>query len=58
MCACQMYEKLMPGRVPKPTITDSNGNCVLQTLPLFLDRITDPVTTVIVSVTVVLIFGE
>ena len=29
-----------------------------QALPLFLDRLTDPVTAVIVSVTAVLLFGE
>ena len=29
-----------------------------QALPLFLDRLADPVTAVILSVTVVLIFGE
>ena len=29
----------------------------LQALPLFLDRLADPITAVLVSVTVVLIFG-
>jgi len=29
-----------------------------QMLPLFLDRLTDPVTAVVVSVTVVLVFGQ
>ena len=30
----------------------------LQALPLFLDRLLDPVTAVLISITVVLIFGE
>ena len=30
----------------------------MQALPLFLDRLADPITAVVVSVTVVLIFGE
>lgn len=30
----------------------------MQALPLFLDRLADPITAVIVSVVVVLIFGE
>ena len=30
----------------------------LQALPLFLDRLADPITAVLVSVTVVLIFGK
>ena len=30
----------------------------LQALPLFLDRLADPVTAVLVSVVVVLIFGK
>jgi len=30
----------------------------MQTLPLFLDRLADPITAVVLSVTVVLIFGE
>ena len=34
------------------------GLPILQALPLFLDRLADPITAVIVSVTVVLIFGE
>jgi metal transporter CNNM len=29
-----------------------------EALPIFLDRLTDPVTAVVVSVTVVLVFGE
>jgi hypothetical protein len=31
---------------------------VLQALPLFIDRLADPVTAVLVSVTAVLFFGE
>jgi hypothetical protein len=30
----------------------------LQALPIFLDRLVDPVTAVLLSVTVVLVFGE
>lgn len=30
----------------------------LQALPIFIDRLADPITAVLVSVTVVLIFGE
>lgn len=30
----------------------------LQALPIFLDRLADPVTAVLISITVVLIFGE
>ncbi len=30
----------------------------MQALPLFLDRLADPITAVVLSVTVVLIFGE
>ena len=30
----------------------------LQALPIFLDRLMDPISAVIVSVTVVLLFGE
>ncbi len=30
----------------------------LQALPIFLDRLVDPVTAVVLSVTVVLFFGE
>jgi hypothetical protein len=31
---------------------------LLQALPIFLDRLVDPVTAVVLSVTVVLFFGE
>lgn len=31
---------------------------VLQALPIFLDKLVDPVTAVLLSVTVVLVFGE
>ena len=37
----------MCGRVP-----------VLQTLPIFLDRLADPITAIIISVSVVLVFGK
>ena len=30
----------------------------MQALPIFLDRLVDPVTAVVLSVTVVLFFGE
>lgn len=30
----------------------------MQALPLFLDRLADPITAVVLSVTVVLIFGQ
>ena len=29
-----------------------------QALPIFLDRLADPITAVLISITVVLIFGE
>ena len=32
--------------------------CHMQALPIFLDRLVDPVTAVVLSVTVVLFFGE
>jgi hypothetical protein len=31
---------------------------LMQALPIFLDRLADPVTAVLLSITVVLIFGE
>ena len=30
----------------------------LQTLPIFLDRLADPITAIIISVSVVLVFGK
>ena len=35
-----------------------NPTWLLQALPIFLDRLVDPVTAVVLSVTVVLFFGE
>lgn len=35
----------------------STGVCALQALPIFLDRLVDPITAVALSVTVVLLFG-
>lgn len=32
--------------------------CLLQALPLFLDRLANPVTAILLSVTAVLFFGE
>ncbi|KAF6257370.1 hypothetical protein COO60DRAFT_1233997 [Scenedesmus sp. NREL 46B-D3] len=32
--------------------------CAMEALPLFLDKLTDPVTAIMVSVTAVLVFGE
>eukprot|EP00882_Tetradesmus_deserticola_P027204 GHRQ01030081.1.p1 GENE.GHRQ01030081.1~~GHRQ01030081.1.p1 ORF type:complete len:148 (+),score=55.83 GHRQ01030081.1:27-470(+) len=32
--------------------------CAMEALPLFLDRLADPVTAILISVTAVLVFGE
>ena len=32
--------------------------CAVEAMPIFLDRITDPVTAILISVTAVLLFGE
>jgi len=32
--------------------------CAMEALPLFLDRLADPATAIIISVTAVLLFGE
>ena len=36
----------------------SRGLTCIQALPIFLDRLADPITAVLISITVVLIFGE
>jgi hypothetical protein len=32
--------------------------CAMEALPLFLDRLADPITAIVISVTAVLLFGE
>ena len=32
--------------------------CAVEAMPIFLDRITDPVAAILISVTAVLLFGE
>lgn len=41
-----------------PTLTHSTPSGAMEALPLFLDRLANPVTAIIVSVTAVLFFGE
>ena len=39
------------------TLLLANAACV-EAMPLFLDRVSDPITAILVSVTAVLLFGE
>ena len=48
---------LMIARLP-PLCSAADQAGILQALPIFLDRLVDPVTAVVLSVTVVLFFGE
>ena len=50
---CQTVCAVNPQR---PCFTESG--VLMQALPIFLDRLVDPVTAVVLSVTVVLFFGE